>query len=67
MQQGLDIIIFFIIAIFFIISAVLICAVIIPFSNEIKYIKMEIARSSGNEKKYWEKQLKKLYFGKFIR
>ncbi len=35
--------------------------IIIPFNNEKAYIKSEIARSFGRERKYWKRRLKKLY------
>ena len=34
---------------------------IIPYQNEVKYIKMEISRSEGPERKYWESKLKRRY------
>jgi len=66
MQQGFDIVLFSLI-IFFIVIVVVIFRFILPLMEERKYIKMEIARSSGNEKKYWQKKLKKLYFGRLIK
>ena len=33
----------------------------IPFMQERRYLKLEIERTSGNERKYWERELKKLY------
>ena len=35
--------------------------VIIPFKQEKMYIKSEIGRSSGRERKYWQHKLKMLY------
>ena len=35
--------------------------VYIPFTEERKYIKMEMGRTSGSEYRYWKKKLRKLY------
>ena len=36
--------------------------VITPFVDVRKYIKTEISRSVGSERKYWQKELRELYF-----
>lgn len=33
----------------------------IPFRDELRYIEMEINRSQGGEKRYWEREKKKHY------
>jgi len=57
MQQGFDIVLFSLI-IFFIVIVVVIFRFILPLMEERKYIKMEIARSSGNEKNTGKKSSK---------
>lgn len=34
---------------------------LIDFSGELKYLKSEIERSSGHERKYWKKKRRKLW------
>lgn len=43
------------------IIAAFICNFCIPFLKQKKYLKMEIHRSDGEERKYWERQLKIFY------
>ena len=46
--------------------------VLIPFNAKTRYIKMEIKRSNGSERRHWQKKLKKHYLrsvpfiGKFL-
>lgn len=44
-----------------IILAILYIRKIHPFLSEMRYIKMELRRSTGREYEYWERQLKRLY------
>ena len=38
-----------------------IMTVVIPFSNRKRYLKMEIGRSEGKERRYWKRKLKRHY------
>lgn len=51
----------FILTLVIIVIILFFISVVIPFCNQRKYIKTEIARSTGREKKYWKKELRKLW------
>ena len=59
-----EFVLFLIISFFiFLIVIIFLLTVWIPFLEELKYIKMEINRSKGREKRYWKRELKYHYLG----
>lgn len=61
MEQNLDHILMPLVFIVIFLMLVLFALKLIPLLKEIRHVKIEIARSTGNERKYWQRKLKKLY------
>ncbi len=61
MQHSTDFILMLIIILIIFFILILTILKFLPILEERKHIKMEIARSSGKERQYWERKLKNLY------
>jgi hypothetical protein len=61
MEQNLDHILMPLVFIVIFLVLVLFALKLIPLLKEIRHVKIEIARSTGSEQRYWQRKLKKLY------